>query len=170
MQRTMQVDDARGSTLARRSVIVLGFGCLLTFGARAQTPASPFDMRTEKCPALQDVFESLQADAIEAQARQKPGMPHEGIRRDILERLEKADLDSLETFFKCFAGREGQVSEADRRLGVCVLTAHIVAGYVDAPTTPKNPGETVKLPILASVGCHQKADGTRWCHGRYEVE
>ena len=81
---------------SRWRAFVVGLTCLLALGARTQTRSSPYEMRTEPCPVLQDVFESLQADAIENRARQKPGMPSEGILPDILERLEKADFDSLE--------------------------------------------------------------------------
>ena len=97
----MQVDDAPGCRPLRRSVMVLGLVCFLAFGAGAQTPASPYRLRTEKCPTLQDVFESMQADAAEQERKGGPkgGMPPPDISRGILERLETVDLDTLQSKF-----------------------------------------------------------------------
>jgi hypothetical protein len=169
----MQVDDAPGCRPLRRSVMVLGLVCLLAFGAGAQTPSSPYRLRTEKCPTLQDVFESMQADAAEQERKGGPkgGMPPPDISRGILERLETVDLDTLQSFFECFRFRESQVSEADRRQGVVrSLSALIVVGYVDVPWSKDIPGSTVKRPQYALVACEQKADGTRSCHGTYNVD
>jgi hypothetical protein len=159
------------ATPLRLRVFVVGLACLLALGARAQTPASPYRLRTEKCSVPQDLFESMRLDAAEEEARIKPGLPPESIRGDILDRLETVDLDTLEKFFRCFSFDEGHVSDGDRRQGVIrVLTAFIVVGSVDLPTSPNRPGETTRFSKSAHVTCHQKADGTRWCQGSYGVE
>ena len=167
----MQADDARGCTPPRRSAIVLGLVCLLAFGASAQTPSSPYGLRTEKCPVLQDVFERMQADAAEQELRFNPREPPEKVRRDILERLETVDLDTLRRFFACFQPQEWEPPENERRLGVVqLLTVFMIVGYVDVPWSKDLPGSTVAMPKYALVTCHVKADGARWCEGRYHVD